>query len=193
MQNEREITVKLKWSLDEAKLYFVNKGISLNESFILKDIYLTREDLDLKKMNNLAILSSSIILREVCEDDKVVDRTIMYKEKKYNENGDILSEKKYKCKIGNIESMQEILDKIGYKELFRYEQECLEYGIDNKRILLQYIPDLGLFAELEDNNKSIEQLINDLNELNVPYYENDYFVKKASLMIDKIKKQKKVK
>ena len=193
MQTEREITVKLKWSLDEAKLYFVNRGISLNESFILKDIYLVKENMNLKKTNNLNILSSSIILREVCEDEKAIERVVMYKDKKYSDAGDIISETKYKCEIGNIESMQGILDKIGYKELFRYEQECLEYGIDNKRILLQYIPDLGLFAELEDNNKSVEQLINDLNELNIPYYENDYFVKKASLMIDKIKKQKKVK
>ncbi len=193
MQTEREITVKLKWSLDEAKLYFVNKGISLNESFILKDIYLVKENMNLKKTNNLNVLSSSIILREECEDEKVIERVVMYKDKKYSDAGDIISETKYKCEIGNIESMQGILDKIGYKELFRYEQECLEYGIDNKRILLQYIPDLGLFAELEDNNKSVEQLINDLNELNIPYYENDYFVKKASLMIDKIKKQKKVK
>lgn len=193
MQTEREITVKLKWSLDEAKLYFVNKGISLNESFILKDIYLVKENMDLKKTNNLNVLSSSIILREEYEDDKAIERVIMYKDKEYSDAGDILSETKYKCEIGNVESMQGILTKIGYKELFRYEQECLEYGIDNKRILLQYIPDLGLFAELEDNNKSVEQLINDLNELNIPYYENDYFVKKASLMIDKIKKQKKVK
>lgn len=190
METQREITVKLKWSLDEAKLYFVNKGITLVESFILKDIYLAKEDLDLKKLNNLDILSSCIILREVYENDKAIDRKIMYKDKKYNEVGDIISEVKYSCEVGNVEKMQSILDKIGYKELFRYEQECLGYEIDDKKILLQYIPDLGLFAELEDNNKSKEQLINDLNELNIPYYENDYFVKKASLMIDKIKKQR---
>lgn len=190
METQREITVKLKWSLDEAKLYFVNKGIPLIESFILKDVYLAKENLDLKKINNLDILSSCIILREVYENDKAIDRKIMYKDKKYNEAGDIISETKYSCEVGNIEKMQNILDKIGYKELFRYEQECLGYGIDDKKILLQYIPDLGLFAELEDNNKSKEQLINDLNELNIPYYENDYFVKKASLMIDKIKKQR---
>ena len=190
METQREITVKLKWSLDEAKLYFVNKGITLVESFILKDIYLAKEDLDLKKLNNLDILSSCIILREVYENDKAIDRKIMYKDKKYNEVGDIISEVKYSCEVGNVEKMQSILDKIGYKELFRYDQECLGYEIDDKKILLQYIPDLGLFAELEDNNKSKEQLINDLNELNIPYYGNDYFVKKASLMIDKIKKQR---
>ena len=36
-------------------------------------------------------------------------------------------------------------------------------------------------------------MIEELNELNIPYYENDYFVKKASLMIDEIKKEEKIK
>ena len=38
-------------------------------------------------------------------------------------------------------------------------------------------------------NKSVEDLTQVLKELKIEYYEDNYFVKKASLMIDKIIKQ----
>ena len=182
---EKEITVRLKWSLDETKVYFVNKGIPLIESFILKDIYLVRNDVDLDKTSNLDVLSKSIIIREVIGDS--IDRKVVYKDKKYDKKGNILSSTKYSCPIANIEKMYDFLIAIGYKEIFRYEQECLSYKDQNKNILLEYIPELGLFAEIEDNNKSTEELIEDLKELNIPYCENNYFVKKASLMLDAMK------
>lgn len=186
--NEKEITVKLKWGLDEAKLYFVNAGIPLKESFIIKDIYLVKENIDLKKSNSLDVLSSSIIIREFIEDNDVSSKSLTYKDKKYDEKGNIISSLKYDCKIEDVETMYNILTKTGYKECFRYEQECLEYETDNCKFLLEYVSDLGLFLEIE-NNKSVDELIEDLNSLHIPYYENDYFVKKAVLMIEKEKRR----
>lgn len=185
---EKAITVKLKWGLDETKLYFVNAGIPLKESFILKDIYLVKDNIDFKKSNSLDVLSSSIIIREVIEDNNVSSKSVIYKDKKYDEKGNIISSLKYSCKIESIEAMYDILTKTGYKECFRYEQECLAYETDKCEVLLEYIPDLGLFLELE-NNKSNEELVADLNSLHIPYYENDYFVKKAVLMLEKEKRR----
>lgn len=185
LELEKEITVKLKWGLDETKVNFVNKGIPLVESYILKDIYLVKEEVDIYNTNNLDILSRAIIIREVIANKTT--RKIVYKDKKYDDLGNIVQSLKYSCSIESVEDAYNLLTNIGFKECFRYEQECLAFAIDDKEILLEYIPELGLFAELENNNKSIEQLINDLNELNIPYYEDEYFVKKASLMIDEIK------
>lgn len=185
---EREITVKLKWTLDETKVYFVNKGIPLVESFVLKDIYLVKDDVDILKTSNLKILSQAVIIRECIGNEH--DKKIVYKDKKYNEKGDIISSKKYSCPIIDIEKTYDLMTHIGYKECFRYEQECLAYKDKEVDILLEYVPDLGLFAELENNNKSIDELKMDLQNLNIPYYENDYFVKKAGLMLDTIKKRR---
>lgn len=184
---EKEITVRLKWSLDETKLYFVNKGIPLIESFILKDIYLVKDEVDILKTDNLKILSQAVIVRECIGDDH--DKKIVYKEKKYDTNGDIISSKKYSCQLVDVDKTYEVLTHIGYKECFRYEQECLQYQYNDSIIFIEYIPELGLFLELENTNKSIEGMIEELNNLNMPYYENDYFVKKASLMLDEIRKQ----
>ena len=183
---EKEITVKLKWGLDEANLHFVNIGRVLTGSFVLKDIYMIRENIDINKMENLEILSNSLIIREIVGKEHIFQ--LVYKDKKYNEKGDIIDSIKYTCNLRNGNEIYDILNKIGFKECFRYEQECLEYNSDDKNILLQYIPELGLFAEIEDNNKSVEELIKDLNDMQIAYYNNDYFVKKASLMLDIVKK-----
>lgn len=183
---EKEITVKLKWSLNEVKVHFVNIGRPLTGSFVLKDIYMVKNDIDIKKMDNLEILYNSVILREYIGNNHVYQ--LIYKNRKYNK-GDIVDSQKYVCSLFNIDEAYSLLRAVGFKECFRYEQECLEYNSNDKNILIQYIPELGLFAQLEDNNKSVDELINDLNEMNIPYYYGDYFVKKASLMLETIKKK----
>ena len=188
---EREITVRLKWSLDEIKLFYVNKGIPLIESFILKDIYLIKNEIDIIKTSNLKLLSQAVILRECIGDEH--DKKLVYKDKKYDDNGNIISSKKYSCPLIDMDKTYELLTHIGYKECFRYEQECLQYKYGDSNIFIEYIPELGLFLELENNNKNIDELIVELNGLNMPYYEDDYFVKKASLMIDEMKKEEKIK
>lgn len=185
---EKEITVKLRWTLDEAKFNFVNKGMRLSDSFILKDIYLVKDNIDVEKTPNLQLLSQTIILREWVGKENV--KQMVTKEKKYDDKGDIITSKKYTCSVEDIELAYDSLTKVGLKECFRYEQECLVYSNGEIEVLLQYVPELGLFAEIEDNTKSIEELIEGFKKLDIPYYENDYFVKKASLMLDVIKKQR---
>lgn len=179
---KKEITVKLKWELDEAKINFVNKGIPLTGSFILKDIYLIKEDFNIKNTPNLEILSQSLLIRErtVTNPEKV----LIYK-KKNSEN----DEKCY-CPLVDVNKTYELLTSIGYKECFRIEQECLEYSNKDSTIFLEYVHDLGLFLKVSNQNKNIENLIDELNHLEIAYFENDYFVKKANLMLSKIKKSK---
>ena len=182
---EKEITVKLKWTLDETKVFFVNKGIPLVGSFILKDIYLINESVDVKSLSNLDVLSKSLIIRE--RIGSLPDKVLMYKNKKYDEKGNILDSKKHLCPLVDTDKMYDLLLASGYKECFRYEQECLEYKYKDSSIFIEYIPELGLFMELENNNIETEELINNLKDLNIPYFENDYYVKKASLMMDTIR------
>ena len=186
-EQKNEITVKLKWGLDEAKVHFVNLGIPLIESFVIRDIYLVKDNIDFLKTNNLNILANSIIIREVIGNEH--DKKLIYKDKKYDDNGNIVVNKRYCCPLVDLDKTYDLLTAIGFNECFRYEQECLSYAINDRKILLQYIADLGLFAELE-NNKDVNDLINDLNYFNIPYYENNYLVRKDSLMIDRLKKRR---
>ena len=41
-----------------------------------------------------------------------------------------------------------------------------------------------------DFNDFVDELINDLNSLEIAYYDDNYFVKKASLMLDNMKKKR---
>ena len=187
-EKENEITVKLKWGLDETKVNFVNKGVRLITSFILNDTYLIRNDVDISTQYNFDVLSHAIVLREVTSSNP--DKVLMYKDKKYDEKGNIIECKKYLCPIVDMDKTHELLEAIGYKDCFNVEQECLEYEMNGTNIFLEYIPDIGLFLELENNNKSVDELVRMLDEFGIAYYEDDYFVKKASLMLDKIRKQR---
>ena len=159
----------------------------LVESFILKDIYLIKDEMDVFEMANEEILSKALILRECIGTE--TNRVILYKSKKYDDNKNIVECIKYECNVESIDDAYELLTKIGFKECMRYEQECLAYALDDKQILIQYLPELGLFAEVE-NDKDEEELIKDLQCFKMAYYEDDYYVKKASLMLDKVKKQR---
>ena len=183
---EKEITVKLKWELDEAKINFVNKGIRLKESFVLKDIYMVKDSVDLINTSNLDILSQVVIVRECIGDE--IDKKFVCKTKKYASNGDILESKRCDCPLVDINKGHEFLLATGYQECFRIEQECLEYEYKGSKLFLEYIPDLGLFLEVENTNKDIEGLKDVLNELQIAYFEDNYFVKKASLMLDEVKR-----
>lgn len=183
---EKEITVKLKWELDEAKINFVNKGIRLLESFVLKDIYMINENVDLKNTSNLSVLSQTVIIRECIGDE--IDKKFVCKNKKFDENGAIIESKRCDCPLVDIEKGREFLLATGYKECFRLEQECLEYSYDGSKLFLEYIPDLGLFLEVENTNKDIDGLKEVLKELQIAYFEDDYFVKKASLMLDEVRR-----
>ncbi len=187
-EKENEITVKLKWGLDETKLNFVNKGVRLITSFVLNDTYLVKNDADINKDSNLQILSQAIILREV--ESSQPEKVLIYKDKKHDEKGNIIECKKYSCPIVDMDKTHDLFEAIGYKECFTVEQECLEYEMNGTNIFLEYIPDIGLFLELENNNKSVDELVCMLDEFGIAYYEDDYFVKKASLMLDEIRKQR---
>ena len=187
-EKENEITVKLKWGLDETKLNFVNKGVRLITSFILNDTYLIKKEIDINEKTNLEILSQAIILREV--DSAHPEKVLIYKDKKYDNKGKLVESQRYSCPIVDVDKTHDLLEAIGYKDCFNVEQECLEYEMSGTNIYLEYIPDIGLFLELENNNKSKDELVEMLHEFGVAYYENDYFVKKASLMLDKIRKQR---
>ena len=102
----------------------------------------------------------------------------------------MVESQRYSCPIVDVDKTHDLLEAIGYKDCFNVEQECLEYEMSGTNIYLEYIPDIGLFLELENNNKSKDELVEMLHEFGVAYYENDYFVKKASLMLDKIRKQR---
>ena len=67
---EKEITVRLKWNLDETKVSFVNKGIPLVESFVLKDIYLVRDDVNVEKTKKKIDTEMSNLIKKAMEGKK---------------------------------------------------------------------------------------------------------------------------
>lgn len=167
--NYNKLVVKLKWTLDETKVNFVNEGLPLLESFTSKDIYLVKNNVEVSKQNKSGILKDAIILKEIDG----------------NNGNNLLCCNDKKCLVVDVDSTLSVLASMGYKQLFCIDEECLEYFSDGSHVFIEYEPDLGLFLKI-DNDKSFEENIKWLKDMNIAYYENDFFVKKDELMLNKI-------
>ena len=123
-----------------------------------------------EKTNNLDVLSKTIIIREVIGDQN--EKKLVYKDKKYDENGNILSSTKYSCPVINVEKMYDFLTAIGYKEIFNYldGEWTLDFAIEkikqNSRIYsrkqmtwFKRNPDIQWFHP--DQKEEIMNYIND--------------------------------
>lgn len=56
MQKEDEITVKVTCSYEEIVKCLEQKGFNLLENFVMNDIYMIRDDIDISTMKTLDVL-----------------------------------------------------------------------------------------------------------------------------------------
>ena len=84
----------------------------------------------------------------------------MYKDKKFDNNGNVMGEQKTSCSIG--ENANEILGKAGFKNWVTMKAEQNIFKKESKSFCIQDVEGLGLFLEIEDSDgcgNSFEELI----------------------------------
>ena len=137
-----EITVKLKCEIEEIYKILEEKGFKIADRFTMDDTYLIPENLELEEMTTREILSKAVLVREIRREmPKKVIKNITFKRKKFDENGNILSQDMIGCDVLEIEE----------------NEEC----------------------------NTIEKLITRINELEIPIYTDNYFVKKAEIELNR--------
>lgn len=192
MKLEQEITVLVNCTYDELYRQLINKNFEIKEEYEVKDDYMIESNIDLHSMSKLDILKKCILVRNITGIKKV----LLYKYKKYAYNGDILEQGKIECPIDDIKKAIKFMEAINYKKLFNICDKCIVFANNKTELIVQLVNEKYIFIEMESKGdyvdteyNNIEDMKKALDSYNLPYNKNNYFVKKAELMLDEILKK----
>ena len=190
LKENNEITLKIKCDLNEFYEIMRKRGFREIDKFRLDDTYFLPKDLNLNKTNIRYALSKAVLVRDIT--DEILDektKLITFKIKKFDENGQILNQESINCNISNIEDEKKLLKAIGYKETMNIIEDDVVYEKDGFEIAIKNIKNGDNLIEIEttDNDEldTIEKLIKKVNELEIPVYTDNYFIKKAEVELEK--------
>ena len=191
LKENNEITLKIKCELNEFYEIMKKKGFKVIDKFRLDDTYFIPKDLKLNKTNIRYILSKAVLVRDITDKmTKERPKLITFKIKNFDENGKILNQESVNCKIYDIEDAKKLLKAIGYKEIMNIIEDDVVYEKEGFEIAVKDIKNGDNLIEIEttDNDEldTIEKLIKKVNELEIPVYTDNYFVKKAEVELEKI-------
>ena len=191
IKESNEITVKIKVKLDKFYKLVEEKGFKVVNKFSMDDTYFIPKTLKLETMSTREILSKAVLIRDIKSgiSDRITKK-ITFKIKNFNEYGNILSQESINCDILNIEDAKKLLRAIGYKEIMNIKEDDVVYEKDGFELAIKDINngDKLIEVETEENNDfdTVEKLIKKVNELEIPIYTDNYFVKKAEIELDKV-------
>ena len=187
---DNEITIKLDCNYQELCLILNKYNFRKVEKYFVDDIYMIPKNIDLKNKTNLEILAKCILIRDIPN----IEKKLVYKKKKYGIDGQILSQKKIECSIEDIKEAYNFMKQIGYKKIFSIHDESIVYINNDIELTVQIVNDKHIFIEIEQKFTHLKNKIYSINELkkmlekyDLPYNKNNYFVSKASLMLDEVR------
>ncbi len=189
MQMETEITVLVKTDYETLQKELKENNFLLKEEYVVNDIYMIDENVNISNMSYLDILKKCILVRDIVGFEKV----LLYKYKKYAENGDILEQGKVRCPITDVDKAVKFMETIHYKRLFDISDKCIVYANDKSELVVQLVNDKYIFIEMESTGdyidreyRNVEEMKSDLLSYNLSIDESNFFVKKAEIMLKEI-------
>lgn len=189
MQMETEISVLVKTDYETLQKELKENNFLLKEEYVVNDIYMIDENVNISNMSYLDILKKCILVRDIVGFEKV----LLYKYKKYAENGDILEQGKVRCPITGVDKAVKFMEAIHYKRLFDISDKCIVYANDKSELVVQLVNDKYIFIEMESTGdyidreyKDVEEMKSDLLSYNLSIDESNFFVKKAEITLKEI-------
>lgn len=188
IKDSNEITVKIKVSLEELVDFLQKNGFVEGYRFLLNDTYFVPEDLDLEHTSTRDIIAKAILVRDIVRDGESPKLT--FKKKVINNAGEILSQEATSCNIVDAEEAKKFLKVIGYKEIMTIKESDIEYEKDGFSVETKDIAGGDLLMEVETERSgefcTIEAIKEKVKQEGIPFYEDNYFVKKAEVELNKI-------
>lgn len=196
LKENNEITVKIKYNLDELYNILEKKDFKIVDKFSMDDAYFVPNEIDLDKINSRQILMQAILVRDIT--GKISNRRtkkMTFKIKNFDEYGNILSQSAVNCDILNTDDAKKLLNAIGYQEIMNIKENDIVYEKDGLQLAIKDIENGDNLIEIETTESAdlntIEKLIKKINEIEIPIYTDNYFVKKAEIELDKILRRNK--
>ena len=169
------------------------KGFKKIRQFSMDDTYFIPKEIELDKLSTRDILSKAVLVRDIIgKTSNKRTKLITYKIKNIDEKGNILNQESINCNILDIEDAKKLLKAIGYEEIMNIKEEDIIYEKDGFELAIKNINNGDKLIEIEETEEinTIEKLIQKVNEIGIPIYTDNYFVKKAEIELDKILNKK---
>ena len=191
LKKSNEITVKIKGNLKEFYKIIESKNFKIVDKFSMNDSYFIPEKLKLSEMSTRKILSNAILIRDI--RDKISGETvkkITFKIKQFDEDGNIVNQSAINCNVYEVEEAKKLFEAIGYKQIMNIYEEDIVYEKDGFQLAIKDIKNGEKLIEVETEESeelnTIDKLIIKINEINIPIYTDNFFVKNAEIELDKI-------
>ena len=146
-----EVTVRVKEDLKDVIEKLEKKNFILIRKSQIDDLYMSQLVDKLNNDNIQYVLSNSVLLRYLNQDGKEIKK-ITYKNKKYDSNNNLLSEKKVSIDCKDLETAKELFECLKFSELIRVRYKVFVMKKDNIELAFQLVDNLGLLLEYEDTN-----------------------------------------
>lgn len=151
---ETEVTVEVLESSNSAEAKLKNLGFTCERVFSMTDRYYSPISIDrLKNRPFESIIRNSFLLRtvnEMTDLDSELVHVLIYKDKIFDQNGDVIEEEKVQTYIDSAEKHAEIFAKAGLVPYATISSFNKVYKREDMEIVLQGVKDLGLFIEFEE-------------------------------------------
>lgn len=187
MNYENEITVKVNTTYDKLHDILLKNNFIIKEEYTVKDTYMINKEINITELNDLEVLKQCILVRDVVD----IEKSLVYKNKEYDSDGNIIKQSKIKCPILDIDKGIKFMEEINYIKLFNIIDKRIVYVNNDNELVVELVNDKYVFIELESNPEYINKkytcyldMINELNSYNLPIDKTNYFVKKAVLVLN---------
>lgn len=192
IKQENEITIRILCSKEELIKHLEEKGLKKGRKFRLDDHYLIPKTLKIEELTIREILSKAVIVRNIDNDGKIVNK-ITFKKKNINEKGEIVSQTATSCEVFDYTEGIRLFEELGYYEIMNIIEDDIIYYNDNIELAIKdiYNGDLLIETETNKNIKTIEELKEMIERLEIPFEKDNYFVKKAEERLRGILAEKK--
>lgn len=187
MNYENEITVKVNTTYDKLHDILLKNNFIIKEEYTVKDTYMINKEINITELNDLEVLKKCILVRDVVD----IEKSLVYKNKEYDSEGNIIKQSKIKCPILDIDKGIKFMEEINYIKLFNIIDKCIVYVNNDNELVVELVNDKYVLIELESNPEYINKkytcyldMIKELNSYNLPIDKTNYFVKKAVLVLN---------
>lgn len=192
IKQENEITIRILCLKEELIKHLEEKGLKKGRKFRLDDHYLIPKTLKIEELKVREILSKAVIIRNIDNDGKKVNK-ITFKKKNINEKGEIVSQTATSCEVIDYTEGIKLFEELGYYEIMNIIEDDIIYYNDKIELAIKdiYNGDLLIETETNKNIKTIEELKEMIERLEIPFEKDNYFVKKAEERLRGILAEKK--
>ncbi len=158
-----EITVRLNEGMQSAIKKLELQGFKRIRKSEIDDIYMTSKLRELNKYNIQDILKKSVLLRKIKIESNEIKK-ITYKNKEFDDNGDVISEQKINLDCSNLEKAKELFEYLEFEELIRVRYKVVVYSNDKVEYAFQDVENLGTLIEYENTENFEGKSLDEINE-----------------------------